>query len=119
MKKASLFLFIMIISLIPSGCRNDFDDNKENQAIGNFIIAALDDYQEQNNGEYPSSLDDLVPNYLTSLPETVRGEEFEYFPDKLEGYYLCFGPWSNDKYGCCYNKWFDSQFDSWDCTDGD
>jgi len=110
-----LSLIIAAISLILCGCRNDVEDNKENQTIAQPVILALDDYQKLNDGEYPSALDDLVPEYIASIPETVREEEFFYYPDKLEGYYLCFLGDKNDKYGCCYNK----RFDAWDCTPGD
>ncbi len=114
-KRYSVLIIVLILLFGVSGCQNDVNDNRDNQVVAQPIIIALNEYQQQNNDEYPQDLNDLVPDYLTALPKTIRGEEFQYYPDENEGYYLCFGIGTKGKYGCCYNQ----RLASWDCTNGD
>lgn len=45
----------------------------ESKVTGNAIIVILYRYQKQH-GEFPSSLDDLIPEYYHSIPQPIAGE---------------------------------------------
>ena len=81
-----------------------------NRERGVEIVEALDRYK-QDNGRFPEELGVLVPTYLVEVPETTRGESFDYEPDELEGYYLCFYLNRRKTIGCCYND----RLEFWDC----
>lgn len=60
------------------------------------IITALEEYRKANK-EYPDSLDELVPDYLASVPASVHGEPIIYTKQD-EAYTLSFsysGPGNN------------------------
>ena len=46
--------------------------------IGNTILSAIDSYY-QDVGQYPASLDDLIPKYLSEIPTTITHQEFDYY----------------------------------------
>jgi hypothetical protein len=46
--------------------------------IGNTILSAIDSYY-QDVGQYPASLDDLTPKYLSEIPTTITNQEFDYY----------------------------------------
>jgi hypothetical protein len=75
-----------------------------NQELAIDIINALAEYH-QSVGGFPGSLEHLVPAYLPTVPETVAGESFTYYPDDLRGYSLCFYlPGDRDR-GCCFHQY--------------
>lgn len=82
---------------------------KDGFSMYNPIINALKLYKEKN-GEYPSSLKQLQPQYIESIPEGVD-DKFTYTLNKSE-YELNFtyyGPGANI---CSYS----SEISKWDCS---
>ena len=73
------------------------------------IINALMLYKE-NNGEYPSSLKELQPQYIESIAEGVN-DKFTYTLDKskFELNFIYYGPGANI---CSYS----SEISKWDCS---
>ncbi len=78
---------------------------------GEVIIEAIDAFF-QDYIDYPISLEDLIPKYLSEVPKTINAGEFYYFVNKadiyLVGFYLSS---DNDKFSCTYSK----KLDFWDC----
>lgn len=50
---------------------------QEGQERAKGLIQALEQYKA-DTGRYPSDLDALVPNYLTSIPQPARAAQYEY-----------------------------------------
>jgi hypothetical protein len=84
-----------------------------NQEKAVDIINALAEYR-QSAGAFPEGLEELVPGYLSAIPETVAGDRFRYEPDELAGYYLCFDVPGYRCRGCCFHQ----RVCLWDCTCG-
>ena len=59
--------------------RNAISATEENRAI---IVGAID-YYYSNKGVYPASLNELVPNYLPSIPKNLitRNTDWKYESD--------------------------------------
>ena len=74
-----------------------------NQELAVDIINALAEYHE-SAGSFPGDLEDLVPAYLSAVPETVTGESFAYYPDDLGSYSLCFYLGGHLDRGCCFHQ---------------
>lgn len=112
--KLPLLLFLVLVCIVLGAC---VDNSKEisdaNKRMAEQIISALEKYS-QDNRQFPIQLEDLVPQYLSDLPETVEGSKFFYRPDKTVEYYLCFEISSGKIPGCCYIP----QHELWDCTRG-
>jgi hypothetical protein len=113
-KRSILLLCGCLLPLLTSGCRSTADEINANIDRGNPIVQAIAKYR-QDHGEFPQQLDMLIPIYLPEIPQTTRGESFEYKLDRLQGYYLCFDVFTKRNFGCCYNK----RLDFWDCGFGD
>lgn len=131
MKNGHLLMIVpfLAVGITISGCTTLFRDadadNDSDKQTAETIIIAIDQYQ-LDHGEFPDSLDLLVPDYLTGIPGTIRGGDFEYYPfhdsDRGDDYELCFydDTTRSTDYGCCYMWWFDNppNYDGWDCTQG-
>ncbi|MBT6321900.1 MAG: hypothetical protein HOJ31_06910 [Anaerolineae bacterium] len=55
----------------------------EGKKQGDNIVNAIEKYYE-NEGDYPESLADLLPNYLDEIPVTITQKAFSY---ELSDYY--------------------------------
>jgi hypothetical protein len=104
MKNNLIFLGCIFI-LLASACTSRTDKIKLNQARGNEIVQALNEYK-QTSGQFPETLNALTPSYLSKIPKTVEGDDFEY--ELLTGgrpFFLGF--YVDGKPACI-----------WDCTQG-
>jgi hypothetical protein len=116
MKKSIIaFQFIVLavcfcISLVS--CFKPADIEAENKARGTIIINALYKYQ-QDHDNFPSTLNDLVPDYLDSVPKTNGGDRFFYNTNSIDGFLLGFSV--KPKFGCGYTD----QSKKWECGFGD
>jgi hypothetical protein len=109
--QTKLILLGCLLVLSLSSCLSKDDEIKVNQERGNKIVQAINDYQREQ-GQFPKQLDLLVPNYLSEIPKTISGYDFEYGLDDLDGYYLGFDIQRGN--GCGYAP----RFQVWDCTGG-
>lgn len=114
--KPQLILIFCAIDLLCCSCRayNEKDEITLNQAQGQGVIQAIEDYRMQK-GSLPQDLNALVPDYLTELPQTIYQEPFSYYRESARQYYLCFEVTAEKNMGCCYS----SRLTSWDCGFGD
>jgi len=103
-KKIVLLLFI---SLLFSSCLSR-DVHEINRARSELIISALYDYK-MNNGHFPKDLDELVPNYMESIPSPIKGSEFYYTSNSVHGFRLSYTV--SPKFGCG----FSDRLQSWEC----
>jgi hypothetical protein len=108
--RASVYILAaMMISSCTFSQKLSPEDIRLNQAQGNRIVQAISHYQRDHN-QLPTTLDLLIPTYLTSLPRPFAGDDFSYHLTSLDGYYLCFQQIN----GCCYN----ARLAFWDCSPG-
>jgi hypothetical protein len=73
-------------------------------SIGNIIVEALDKYYV-DNGVYPKTLDELVPNYLEKVPNHLVGNKqwyYHYRGDDETVFELLFSPNHIHRYPCCF-----------------
>ena len=112
MKFLRISVVVLIIFVLIS-C-SDYDPQKD-QKISESIIAAITAYKNDHNA-YPTTLDNLIPKYIETIPLTSSRDKFRYFLSPGDGGYgLCFNTSSKKRAGCCYL----SRFNLWDCTEGD
>jgi hypothetical protein len=84
---------------------------------GNEIIRVLEIYN-LDQGHYPPSLDNLVPNYISEIPVTSTGQSYFYRlfdpTDQLasEIYWLSFRAADQGHTVCTYYR----RLESWDCN---
>lgn len=84
---------------------------------GNEIVRAIEIYN-LDQGHYPLSLDDLVPNYISNSPVTSTGQPYFYrlfgSTDKLafEIYWLAFRVAEQEHTICTYYR----RLEYWDCN---
>lgn len=75
------------------------------------LFAALTRFKV-DNGQYPSQLNQLVPEYIHEIPSATVGEEWEYWrEDDGDGFQL-----SRRKGKSFY--YYKSQYDKWTLDDG-
>jgi hypothetical protein len=96
-------IYVILAAMLLSGCAAVTEEPpgvgaKANQgyAACNFIITVLEEYNTAN-GEYPESLQELVPDYSPSIPDRVNNEPIVYTRTET-GYTLRFsyvGPGMN------------------------
>lgn len=83
---------------------------------GNRIIHAIEAYHSAK-GEYPPTLDVLLPIYLSDIPMTSTGQAYFYrfFEDSSpladEVYWVSFRAINQDHVACTYFR----RLDTWDC----
>ena len=120
--KRALILLCCIVALSTARCHVlDREGTRErwreevlaNQEKADEIIRALTEY-EQQMGRLPRDLEDLVPTYLSAIPETVAGDNYEYDPRQIPGYVLCFDVATYPHRGCCFHEYMCI----WDCSGG-
>lgn len=92
-------LAAVVVLVFLDGCNwNDSSRVAESKNRANRIIIAVENYAE-THGDYPRSLSDLVPGFLTSVDAPVFGKgEWEYrVVDNGEHFELSFegtSPWT-------------------------
>jgi hypothetical protein len=108
-----ILLATTILSL--SACRSDAALVKENQNRAEPIIEAIYEY-EASEGSFPGKLDELVPEFLASIPTGTYGEFF-YSTNTIDGFILAFRVRSGQRwsYGCGYT----ANASTWECGYGD
>lgn len=94
------------------GCTSPRKERDSNFTQGNKIVAAISAFQKKYDSP-PAALGALVPEYLSTIPNTYSGADFIYAPFDEDTY----GEWSltfdvsSDGSGCTYI----SHFQFWDC----
>jgi hypothetical protein len=84
---------------------------------GNTIVKAIEAYHAAK-GQYPDTLNGLVPAYLSDIPITTTGEAFFYrlfdpnSPLASEVYWVSFRAIDQDHVACTYFR----RLDYWDCN---
>jgi hypothetical protein len=84
---------------------------------GNSIIKAIEAFHTAK-GQYPTTLNALVPLYLPRIPITSTGQAFFYrlfdatSPLESEVYWLSFRAVNQDHVSCTYYR----RLDYWDCN---
>ena len=63
---------------------------EKSENIAYSIISAIY-YYKKFHGRLPSKLDDLVPDYLSSIPEPTTGDYHYYYHFYKEEFYIKFG----------------------------
>jgi len=106
-----IFLYTLAVFVLV-GCTSSHEERKGNMEEGERIVAAIKQY-EKKYGTHPTTLNALAPEFLSDVPHTFSGKDFEYDPEDL----LAYSKWSltfdmaSDDSGCTYI----SHFESWDC----
>lgn len=82
-----------------------------NQQQGQIIITAIEEFYT-SEGSFPASLDDLIPEYLGSIPTTWDGQQYYYDVDEYYLYSLLFffDGEDSDLY-CSYLR----SYEYWEC----
>jgi len=105
---------VIVLTIIILISCTDYDSRRD-QEIGNSIISAITAYRNDHKA-LPSTLNDLIPKYISEIPSTSSGGEFRYILSPVDGgYNLCFSGPRTKHSGCCYLP----RFNLWDCTEGD
>jgi len=84
---------------------------------GNTIVKAIEAYHSAN-GQYPPTLNALVPIYLSGIPITLTGQAFFYrlfdgsSPLASDVYWVSFRAINQDHVACTYFR----RLDYWDCN---
>jgi hypothetical protein len=76
----TLLLLMATLSVITGCSRSQIDapeDRSLNEAVARKLYDPLNQYFEANK-TYPESLSLLIPSYISELPKTVAGHEFQY-----------------------------------------
>ena len=115
-RTAATVLLLTLMLLIPSCGKSisQAEEIEDSQNRAKPIIAAIERYR-QDQGMYPSLLQDLVPEYMEAIPKTITGRSYSYkLSADTGGYVLCFSLLWNNNPGCCYLP----RFPIWDCSPG-
>jgi len=89
---------------------------KNGMERGNRIIQAIEAYHT-TKGEYPPTLNELLPTYLSDIPMTLTGQAYSYrlfdgsSPLADEVYWVSFRAINQDHVACTYFR----RLDTWDC----
>ena len=104
----SVLLFVSSI-LCLSGCGNgDWSDRavRESQKRGNAIVIALEQFKS-DQGEYPQSLAELIPDYLVEIEQPIAGTQPWQYKRNTDGtgtgFSLAFGDGSDFEPVSWYN----------------
>ncbi len=90
---------------------------KDGISLGNQVVKAIEAYHSAM-GKYPSSLTDLMPVYMKTIPITTTGQSYYYrlfdpaSPIASEVYWLEFRAIDQDHVVCTYMR----RIDFWDCN---
>jgi hypothetical protein len=87
-----------------------------NQERANTIVRAIYKY-EASKTTFPAKLNDLVPEFMESIPLTTSGADFFYSTDSVNGFNLSFDFRLGERegFGCGYTD----KTQSWECGYGD
>jgi hypothetical protein len=78
---------------------------------GNLLVISIEQYKK-DKGNYPNSLAELVPMYLSELPPTYAGDSFRYvklIPSSLmnwDPYLISFDLSSENTVRCSYSPYY-------------
>ena len=92
------------------------EEIKTGMERGDRIIQAIEAYHSAK-GEYPPTLDLLLPTYLSNIPMTSTGQAYFYrlfdgsSPLADEAYWVSFRAINQDHVACTYFR----RLDTWDC----
>ena len=89
------------------------EESEKSKEIGNKIVVAIENYY-QDFGNYPKSLEDLIPRYLDEIPQTTTGHGFAYQLYENNYYVLKF-PFTRRNIACGYSNGPDT-IGGWECT---
>jgi hypothetical protein len=116
--RRSLKYLLLVILFLLCGCNSCYKTDwlteiKDGKERSYQIIEALEKYRFEK-GRYPSSLSDLLPVYLQSIPSTTTNQKFQYFIYKNGTYELTFhlACRTDLNTNCTYTK----QDNFWDCS---
>lgn len=92
-----LFKFLPMIGNValnnanqPQSVRTNSSSSFDQTINSTLLHAALKNYYNHNNGMYPQTLNELVPNYLPNMPTDVGGVPYQYrTTENAKGYELC------------------------------
>lgn len=105
------YLIAVVLLIAITGCNEAPGEGRkaeEGYRLAEPIIVALEQYHE-DKGEYPASLEDLIPDYLDEIPSGEWIEGFRYDQDQ-DSYALSF-----DYVGPCMNTCTYIPGKGWDC----
>jgi hypothetical protein len=112
MRKLIAYSLLVMILLIVSGCGPAPGEGRkaeEGYELSQTIIDALEQYKA-DQGEYPATLDELIPDYLAAIPTGQYVDEWVYTPTDDGKYTLMFS-----YVGPCMNTCTYSPDGGWDC----
>jgi hypothetical protein len=105
-------LFLAFFGIIFFILRNNIIDVKgTGKQKAEIIIKALYTYKA-NHGDYPSQLEELVPDYLEKIPHAAFGQTFFYRSNDVDGFFIGFKISPN--FGCGYT----AKYKTWECSFG-
>lgn len=111
-------LCLLLASLFFTSCASPGEGKKARQgkSLGNIVVAAIEKYYEEN-GKYPSSLDELesIPSDVNQNPG--RGDLwFNYSSQESHSYTLVFKYYGPGVNICEHGSAFSAE--EWRCTGG-
>jgi len=105
-----IYFFISIIDL--SSNQNYKKEVSIGESNGSNIVSAIENYFIDHN-KYPESVNELVPEYVKSIPKTFSGADFSYYLSETDIYVVSFSLESkNNNYLCGYIK----KLENWECS---
>lgn len=94
-KLGLLFLIPIVLGLLFYGylvfdeCRIN-QKYKETFELAKQIVASIEKYN-QENGKYPQSLEDLIPEYIDGIKPPTWGNSGWVYGLEPQGFYFCIG----------------------------
>jgi len=101
-----------MLCLLIASCKPEWSSAgiKESQGIGDEIVTALKEYKTAM-GQYPKSLESLVPGYFAEVPKpTVGTRKWEYRVGPDGQYYLAVRRYENELLPLVYYTPADGQW---------
>jgi len=85
MRNATHACLILLAALVFFGCpAANTENDAATQKAAERLVAILAGQFNADRGEYPRSIDELVPHYLTALPKNpFTGESMQQVPEKF------------------------------------
>jgi len=86
------------------------EEMKQGKEIANTILDALETYKK-DKGNYPDTLEELVPGYLREIPQTGTKQNYQYRLNNKGNFELWFLVQKEKRASCSYSN----RFEDWDC----
>jgi len=113
MKQLQVVLVLCCIALSACGANKMSPSQlQESMNTGRIVVDAVR-YYRASRGTLPLSLGDLRPDFVDREPITSVGEPFRLYPDRFEGFLLCFDHQQNMNGAVCC---FSDRTGLWDCS---